>query len=152
MKLILEDGTPYPLEGKLQFRDVTVDPGTGSVTLRMVFPNPRHILLPGMFVRAVVEEGVDDRAILAMQEGVSRDVKGNAVVLGRGRLRQGGAADHRPWTAAIGTGGSSTGGLADGDRIIVEGLQKVRPGMTVKALPFAPPGASAQAPPAPGKQ
>jgi len=73
VQLRLEDGTPYGPEGTLQFQDVTVAPTTGAVTLRMVFPNPEHLLLPGMFVRAVVEEGVDERAILAPQQGVARD-------------------------------------------------------------------------------
>ena len=77
VKLILEDGTAYPLEGTLQFRDVTVDPTTGSVILRIVFPNPEGVLLPGMFVRAVVKEGVNEQAILIPQQAVSRDPKGN---------------------------------------------------------------------------
>jgi membrane fusion protein (multidrug efflux system) len=138
VKLILEDGTPYPLEGKLQFKDVTVDPSTGAVTLRMVFPNPQHILLPGMFVRAVVEEGVDDQAILAMQQGVSRDQKGNAIAW---VLDKSDKVEQRTLTVekAIGDKWLVTNGLADGDRLIVEGLQKVRPGMTVKAVPFKAP-------------
>ena len=77
VKLILEDGTAYPMEGTLQFRDVTVDPTTGSVILRIVFPNPEGVLLPGMFVRAVVKEGVNEQAILIPQQAVSRDPKGN---------------------------------------------------------------------------
>ena len=81
VKLILEDGTAYPLEGTLQFRDVTVDPTTGSVILRIVFPNPNGVLLPGMFVRAVVKEGVNEQAILIPQQAVSRDPKGNPVAL-----------------------------------------------------------------------
>ena len=76
VRLLLEDGTPYPFEGTLKFSDVTVDPSTGSFVLRMVFPNPKHVLLPGMYVRAVIQEGVVDRAILAPQQGVSRDPKG----------------------------------------------------------------------------
>ena len=70
--ILLEDGTPYPLEGTLQFREVTVDPATGSFTLRIVVPNPNHLLLPGMFVRAVVQEGVATQAILVPQQGVNR--------------------------------------------------------------------------------
>ena len=85
VKLILEDGTAYPLEGTLQFRDVTVDPTTGSVILRVVFPNPDGVLLPGMFVRAVVEEGVNEQAILIPQQAVSRDPKGNPTGPDRGR-------------------------------------------------------------------
>jgi len=80
VRLILGDGTKYPLEGTLQFRDVSVDPTTASVILRMVFPNPNGVLLPGMFVRAVVKEGVD-QAMLIPQQAVSRDTKGNPVAL-----------------------------------------------------------------------
>ena len=146
VKLLLEDGTPYPLEGRLQFRDVTVDPATGAVTLRIVVPNPEHTLLPGMFVRAVVEEGVDDHAILAMQQGISRDTKGDPVAL---VVDPAGKVAQRSLTVdrALGDQWLVTGGLAAGDRLIVEGLQKVRPGMAVKAVPFA-----AGAPQAPAAQ
>ena len=135
-KLFLEDGTIYPLEGKLQFRDVTVDPATGAVTLRMVFPNPKHILLPGMFVKAVVEEGVDEQAILVMQQGVTRDAKGNATALVVDAANK---VEPRILTLdrAIGDKWVVTSGLSIGDRVIVEGLQKIRPGATVKAVPFA---------------
>lgn len=81
VKLLLEDGTPYPLEGILKFRDITVDPSTGSVTLRAVFPNPDNILLPGMFVRALVEEGVNEQALFVPQQGVTRDARGNPVAM-----------------------------------------------------------------------
>jgi multidrug efflux pump subunit AcrA (membrane-fusion protein) len=81
VKLLLEDGTPYSLQGTLKFSEVTVDPSTGSFILRMVFPNPKHILLPGMYVRAVVQEGEIDKAILVPQQGVSRDPKGNPITL-----------------------------------------------------------------------
>lgn len=136
VKLILEDGTPYPLEGKLQFRDVTVDPSTGAVTLRLVFPNPKYTLLPGMFVRAIVEDGIDDQALLVMQQGVTRDVKGNATAL---VLDKSDKVEQRIITVdrAIGNKWLVTGGLAAGDRIVVEGLQKVKPGLTVKAIPYA---------------
>jgi len=136
-KLLLEDGTPYPLEGKLQFRDVTVDPSTGAVTLRLVFPNPKHVLLPGMFVRATLEDGVDDQALLVMQQGVTRDTKGNAVAL---VLDKSDKVEQRILVVdrAIGDKWLVTGGLAAGDRVIVEGLQKIRPGLTVKAVPYAP--------------
>jgi len=142
VKLLLEDGTSYPLEGKLQFRDVTVEPSTGAVTLRLVFPNPNHVLLPGMFVRAVVEDGIDEHAILAMQQGVSRDAKGNAVAL---VVDASGKVEQRVLTVdrAIGNKWLVTAGLASGDRIIVEGGQKIRPGMTVKAVPFVPTAAPA---------
>ena len=137
VKLLLEDGTAYPLEGRLQFRDVTVDPGTGAVTLRLVFPNPDHLLLPGMFVRAVVEEGVDEQAILAPQQGVSRNTKGDPVAL---VLNAAGQVEQRILAVdkAVGDRWLVTSGLAAGDRLIVEGLQKVRPGLPAKAVPFVP--------------
>ena len=116
VQLILEDGTPYPLEGTLQFRDVTVDPTTGSVILRVVFPNPKGVLLPGMFVRAVVEEGVNEQAILIPQQAVSRDPKGNPVGADRGRRGQGPAADaharpghRRPMARLLGSCAPATG-------------------------------------------
>jgi len=135
VKLILEDGTTYPLKGTLQFSDVTVDPTTGSVILRMVFPNPKRVLLPGMFVRAVVKEGVDEQAILVPQQGVARDRKGNPfslIVDTRGKVR----ARMLTLGRAIGDKWLVSSGLAPGDRVIVEGLQMVRPGMAVKVVPF----------------
>jgi membrane fusion protein (multidrug efflux system) len=137
VKLILEDGTAYPLEGNLQFRDVTVNPATGAVTLRIVFPNPDDVLLPGMFVRAIVEEGVDEHAILVMQEAVSRDTKGNPMVL---VLDKSDKVEPRPVVVdrAIGNQWLIASGLAPGDRVIVEGTQKARPGLAVKAIPFTP--------------
>jgi len=135
VKLLLEDGTPYPLEGTLKFSEVTVDPSTGSFTLRMVFPNPKQILLPGMYVRAIVEEGEVDRAILAPQQGVSRDPKGNPFTLivdGSGKVEQRMITVDR----AIGDKWLVSEGLKPGDRLIVEGSQKVRPGTAVKVVPF----------------
>jgi membrane fusion protein, multidrug efflux system len=133
--LILEDGTPYPLEGTLQFRDVTVDPTTGSVILRAIFPNPRGLLLAGMFVRAVVREGIAEKAILAPQQGVSRNPKGEPVAL---VVDEPGTVAQRVLTLdrAIGNHWLVTSGLTPGDRLIVEGMLKVRPGMTVKVVPF----------------
>jgi len=135
VKLLLEDGTPYPLEGSVKFSDVTVDPSSGSFILRMVFPNPKQILLPGMYVRAIVQEGEVDHAILVPQQGVSRDPKGNPVALivdGSGKVQQ------RMITAdrAIGDRWLVASGLAPGERVIVEGAQKVRPGAAVKVVPF----------------
>ena len=135
VKLILEDGTPYPLEGTLQFRDVTVEPTTGSVILRVVVPNPKGVLLPGMFVRAVVKEGVNEQTILVPQQAVSRDPKGNPYVLivdGSGKVEQ------RTITVAraIGDKWNVSSGLAPGDQVIVEGMQRVRPGAPVKVVPF----------------
>jgi len=135
VKLLLEDGTPYPLDGILKFSEVTVDPSTGSFILRMVFPNPKHMLLPGMYVRAVVQEGEVDQAILVPQQGVSRDPKGNPVALmvdGSDKVEQRALKIDR----AIGDKWLITEGLNPGDRLIVEGMQKVRPGSSVKVVPF----------------
>jgi membrane fusion protein (multidrug efflux system) len=135
VKLFLEDGTAYPLAGTLQFRDVTVDPTTASVLLRVVFPNPQGVLLPGMFVRAVVREGIKEQAILIPQQAVSRDPKGNPVAL---VVDAGDKVSQRMITLdrAIGDRWLVTTGLASGDRVIVEGMQKVRPGASVKVVPF----------------
>ncbi|MBL0714580.1 MAG: efflux RND transporter periplasmic adaptor subunit [Desulfosarcina sp.] len=135
VKLILEDDTAYPLEGTLQFSDVTVDPTTGSVILRVVFPNPKGVLLPGMFVRAVIKEGLNKQAILIPQQGVSRDHKGNPFALivdaeSKVGLRM------LTLDRAIGDKWLVSAGLAPGDRVIVEGMQRLRPGTTVKAAPF----------------
>jgi membrane fusion protein (multidrug efflux system) len=135
VKLLLEDATPYPLDGTLKFSEVTVDPSTGSFILRMVFPNPKHILLPGMYVRAVVQEGEIDRAILVPQQGVSRDPKGNPVALivdGSGKVQQQMITVDR----TIGDKWLVASGLKPGDQVIVEGVQKVRPGSAVKVVPF----------------
>ncbi len=135
VKLLLEDGTPYSQEGILKFSEVTVDPSTGSFILRMVFPNPKHVLLPGMYVRAVVQEGEVDRAILVPQQGVSRDPKGNPVALivdGEGKVQQRMISVDR----AVGDKWLITDGLKPGDRLIVEGMQKVRPGASVKVASF----------------
>jgi membrane fusion protein (multidrug efflux system) len=131
VKLILEDGTTYSQEGTLQFRDVTVDPTTGSSILRIIFPNPAGVLLPGMFVRAVVKEGVHDQAILVPQQAVSRDVKGNPITLIVGAEEK---VQQRALTLdrTIGDQWLVSAGLNSGDRVIVEGIQKVRPGATVK--------------------
>jgi membrane fusion protein, multidrug efflux system len=134
VRLVLEDGTPYAHEGALKFQDVTVEPTTGSVTLRMVFPNPEYILLPGMFVRAVVEEGVDESAILAPQQGVSRDSRGNAVAL---VLGPDGKVEQRTLELgrALGNRWLVVNGLSAGDQLIVDGLQRVRPGVPARAVP-----------------
>ncbi|MBW2107864.1 MAG: efflux RND transporter periplasmic adaptor subunit [Deltaproteobacteria bacterium] len=135
VKLLMEDGTVYPLEGMLQFRGVTVDPTTGSVILRVVFPNPEGDLLPNMFVRAVIKEGVKEQAILVPQQGVARDRKGNAfalIVSAEGKVAQRMLTLDR----AVGNKWLVTAGLAPGDRVIVEGMQRVRPGMAVKVVPL----------------
>ena len=135
VQLIIEDGTAYPLEGTLQFRDVTVDPTTGSVVLRIVFPNPNDILLPGMFVRAVVQEGVNNQAILIPQQAVSRDPRGNPFTL---IIDEKSNVQQRMLTLdrAIGDQWLVSSGLAPGERVIIEGMQKVKPGAPVKAVPF----------------
>ncbi|HBE94158.1 MAG TPA: efflux transporter periplasmic adaptor subunit [Desulfovibrio sp.] len=133
--LTLENGAPYPLEGILQFRDVTVDPSTGSVTLRAVFPNPKGLLLPGMFVKVVINEGVNEQAILVPQQGVSRDHKGNPYSLVADAENK---VQFRALTLdrAVDDKWLVSEGLAAGDRVIVEGLQMLRPGTTVQTTPF----------------
>lgn len=135
VRIILEDGTPYPLEGTLEFRDVTVDPATGSFTLRITVPNPEQRLLPGMFVRALVQEGVAPQAILVPQQGVSRNPKGEPVAL---VLDAQGVVQQRILTLerAIGDQWLVSSGLADGERLIVEGMLNVRPGAAAKAVPY----------------
>lgn len=130
VSLLLEDGQPYPAAGVLQFRDVSVDPATGSVTLRMIFPNPERLLLPGMYVRAQIEEGVKADALLIPQQSVSRDGKGNPMVMIVDAASQ---AQMRMVTLdrAIGNRWLVSSGLQAGDRVIVEGLQRLRPGMPV---------------------
>ena len=148
VKLILEDGTVYSQEGTLQFSDVTVDPTTGSVTLRALFPNPEGILLPGMFVQTVIKEGVNEQAILIPQQGVARDPKGNPYAL---LVDAEGKAAFRPLVLdrAIGDKWLVSAGLAPGDKVIVEGLTMLRPGTPVQASPFQTVGAAA--PPATAK-
>lgn len=135
VKLIMEDGSTYPLSGTLKFSEVTVDQSTGSVTLRAQFPNPKHTLLPGMFVRALLVEGINENAILVPQRGVTRNPKGDAIVMTIGAEEK---VEPRP-IKVIRTVGDSWlvgAGLKPGDRIILEGLQKARPGTPVKAVPF----------------
>lgn len=148
VKLVLEDGSTYPVPGTLKFSEVTVDQSTGSVTLRAIFPNPKQGLLPGMFVRAVLEEGEQENAILIPQRGVTRNPKGEALVLVVGSEEK-----VEPRTIkVVRTVGDSwlvSEGLKTGDRVILEGLQKARPGTQVKAVPFgsapaAPPGSAPQ--------
>jgi len=145
VKIMLEDGTQYPLEGSLKFRDVTVDPTTGSVILRIVVPNPDAILLPGMFVRAIIDEGVNDHAILVPQQAVSLDPKGNhttLVVGADGKLEQRAIVADR----ALGDKWLVSSGLNPGDRVVVEGLQKARPGAEVKVVALGAEGKQAATP------
>jgi membrane fusion protein (multidrug efflux system) len=145
VKLLLEDGTPYSLQGTLKFSEVAVDPSTGSFILRMVFPNPKHILLPGMYVRAILQEGEIDKAILVPQQGISRDRKGNPVAL---VVDDDGKVGQRMLTLdrAIGDKWLVSSGLKPGDQVIVEGAQKVRPGTSVKFVGFQETGPSSTAP------
>lgn len=145
----LEDGSDYPLAGQLQFSDVTVQPGTGSFLLRVLVPNPKAILLPGMYVRANIIEGTLPNALLAPQAGITRDPKGNATAMVVGKDNK---VEMRNVTAtrAVGDQWLVTSGLAAGDRVIVEGLQKIQPGMPAQAAelgaqPAAPGAQAAQA-------
>ena len=147
VQLVLEDGSKYSEEGTLQFRDVSVDPTTGSVILRMVFPNPKGVLLPGMFVRAHIKEGVNSKAILVPQQSVSRDPKGNPVALivgAEGKVEQRQLVLER----TVGDKWLVSSGLVPGDKVIAEGLQKVRPGVVVKEVAFTEGGARPAAAPA----
>ncbi|MBJ3591899.1 efflux RND transporter periplasmic adaptor subunit [Salmonella enterica subsp. enterica serovar Saintpaul] len=132
VELVMENGQSYPLKGSLQFSDVTVDESTGSITLRAVFPNPQHTLLPGMFVRARIDEGVQPNAILVPQQGVTRTPRGDATVMVVNDKSQ---VEARPVVAAqaIGDKWLISEGLQPGDKVIVSGLQKARPGVQVKA-------------------
>ncbi|CAG2134141.1 Multidrug resistance protein MexA [Cupriavidus yeoncheonensis] len=131
VSLVLEDGTKYPEAGRLEFSEVAVDQGTGSVTLRAVFPNPRHELLPGMFVHARLREGVKADGLLVPQQGVTRDLKGQATALvvnakDEVELRQ------IRTDRVVGDQWLVADGLKAGDRVIVEGLQFVKPGAKVR--------------------
>ena len=145
--IALEDGSAYPLAGQLQFSDVTVEPGTGSFLLRVLMPNPKSLLLPGMYVRAEVDEGRLAQAVLAPQQGITRDPKGDASAL---VVSKDGTVEPRAvqLSRTIGDKWLIRSGLAAGDRLIVEGLQKIGPGMPVDATEQgapapASPGASA---------
>ncbi|HEX3429815.1 MAG TPA: efflux RND transporter periplasmic adaptor subunit [Rhizomicrobium sp.] len=140
VSLSLEDGSTYPHGGTLKFSEATVDPNTGAVVLRALFPNPDGILLPGMYVRARIVEGIDRRAILAPQQGVSRDEKGEPTAF---VLDDKGIVRLRVLQAprAIGAFWLVTSGLSPGDRLIVDGLQNARPGQPAHAVPAAIPTA-----------
>jgi len=145
VRILLEEGTPYPLEGALQFRDITVDSATGSFTLRIVVPNPKHLLLPGMFVRAAVQEGIAPQAILVPQQGVSRTPKGEPVAL---VVDEAGKVQQRSLTLnrVIGDQWLVSSGLSAGDRVIVEGMLNIRPGAAVKAVNWEGPKTAGEAP------
>ncbi len=142
VRLLHEDGTPYAHAGELQFADASVDPDTGNITLRAVFPNPTGELLPGMYVRAILEEGVLEEALLVPQQGVTRDPKGDAIAL---VVTKEGMVEPRALEVdrTIGDQWLVRGGIQAGEQVIVEGLQKVRPGGPATAVPFAPKKAQA---------
>ncbi|CEO37742.1 efflux RND transporter periplasmic adaptor subunit [Photobacterium kishitanii] len=131
VELILEDGSVYSHHGTLQFAEVNVDPNTGSVTLRAEFPNPEGILLPGMYVRAVLNTGTDPKAIMIPQKAITRNSKGQAIAMIVG-------ADNKVESRVVTTAEAIdnqwriTSGLKDGDQVIVDGLQKIRPGVVVE--------------------
>jgi len=151
VSLVLEDGTLYPLEGVLQFTEVDVNEDTGMVTLRAQFPNPDNLLLPGMYVRALVPQAVQHDAILAPQQAISRDAKGQAiawVVDADGRIEQ--------RTLLIGqTIGNQwlvTRGLSAGDHLVVDGLQKARVGVPVTMIELPAAGTDDATQPSPSQQ
>jgi membrane fusion protein (multidrug efflux system) len=142
--LLTEDGQEYPRAGKLLFSDVSVDPSSGAVTLRAEVPNPDHLLLPGMYVRARVEQAINEKAITVPQQAVTRTPDGAAVMVVD--------ANNKVVPRPVETGNSEGNswvinkGLKDGDQVIVEGLQKVQPGATVKAVPWQKAGPQPAAP------
>ncbi|WP_329605383.1 efflux RND transporter periplasmic adaptor subunit [Zavarzinia marina] len=138
--LFLEDGSTYGVKGRLKFSEATVDEGTGAVTLRAVFPNPDQRLLPGMFVRAEIQLGVDPQGLLVPQQGITRTPTGQASAMVVG---EGDKVEPRVVVAdrAIGDKWLVTSGLKPGDRVIVDGLQKIHPGAEVTPVPA---GATAQ--------
>ena len=155
VKLTLEDGSTYPVEGRLAFSGVSVDPTSGAVMMRAIFANPSQLLLPGMYVTAKVVQGVNNAAILVPQGAVTRTPQGDANVL---VVNAQGIVDPRPVTTG-GTQGNSwiiTSGLNDGDKVIIEGIAKVKPGAPAKPILAKPeaaanpqqPNAATQATPA----
>ncbi|HTV97282.1 MAG TPA: efflux RND transporter periplasmic adaptor subunit [Steroidobacteraceae bacterium] len=138
VRVRLEDGSEYLHPGTLEFSEVTVDEGTGSVTLRALMPNPEHLLLPGMFVREEIQEGVRQDAVLAPQQGVSHDQKGepDALVVGADDIVE---LRILKTDRAIGDEWLVTSGLKPGDRVIVEGIQSAKPGSKVVPEEYRPP-------------
>ena len=145
VSLVLEDGSHYPLHGRLKFTDITVDQGTGTVIVRAIFPNPDHVLLPGMFVHAQIDEGVNQDGLLVPQIAVTHDQKGQPTVLVVGN-------DNKVVLKTLVTGRTEASdwvvqsGLQVKDRVIVEGMQNVQPGQTVRPVKaIAPEGRSVSA-------
>ncbi len=150
VSVVLSDGQRYPVEGELRFAEAQVDPTTGSVILRAVFPNPNRTLLPGMFVREVLTQAVVQQGVLAPQTAIARDPKGAATAM----IVVNGAAQVRPVTIdrAVGSNWLITSGLKPGDELITAGGSRVQqPGTKVQAVPAAQLGAAAVAPAAGGK-
>lgn len=141
--LMLEDGSPYEHEGTLAFSEMTVDPSTGSVSLRVVVPNPDHLLLPGMYLRAQVATGTREQALLVPQQAVQRDPKGNTRVMLVGAED---LVEVRPVKVSRTVDGQwlVEEGLAEGERVITEGLQKIRPGAPVRLAGAAASGGTAE--------
>jgi membrane fusion protein (multidrug efflux system) len=150
VQLVLEDGSLYPHTGRIEFAEAIVDPTTGAVTLRSRFPNPKGLLLPGMFVRARFTQAHMQNVVLAPQQGVSRDPKGNATVLLVGPSNKL-VLKSIVATNTIGPNWIVTSGLAPGDKVIVEGVNRVKPGQVVRPVPAtAVPQAPGPAPAAGG--
>lgn len=133
VQVIFEDGTEYEQEGLLAFSEVTVDPGTGSVTLRAVLPNPEQRLLPGMYVRARINQGVNENAIALPHAAVQRDPRGNPTVM---VVKDDDTVEARTLTVARATGEHwiVTSGLEPGERVVIEGLQRIRAGAKVSVV------------------
>ncbi len=142
--MVMEDGSIYPHTGKLLFSDISVDPTTGELALRALFPNPDNMLLPGMFVRARLEQAVNENAITVPQQAVQHTNDGSQVIV----INQENKAEIRKvkTSSAIGNRWLVTEGLQPGDRVIVEGLQKVRPGSPVNPVEWSDPQAAAKTP------
>lgn len=145
VKLVFDDGTAYDLPGKLEFEDVTVDETTGSITMRAVFPNPKNQILPGMFVRARVEQGLRPDAILVPQQGVTRNQRGEATVL---VVNKDNKVEQKVITTgqSVGSNWLVTGGLERGEKVIVTGLQKIRVGVEVSASEYSDKPNTSEAP------
>lgn len=143
VSLVLEDGTPYPLPGSLKFSDITVEESTGSVTLRTLFPNPEQMLLPGLFVQAIVLEGMNEKAVLVPQRAVTRNPAGEAMVF---LVSEEDKVAPRVIKVerTIGDQWLVEKGLQSGDRVIMEGIQKARPGTPVRTVPYVAPDAARQ--------
>jgi len=143
--ILLEDGSEFPHAGTLKFSEVAVDPATGSYALRIEVPNPDHVLMPGMYVRAVLAAGVRSDAVLVPQRGIARDPKGNTSAL---VVNAQGVVEQRPVVVSrtIGDQWLVESGLAAGDRVVVEGLQKIAPGVEVEVTETVEATAAAPAP------